>query len=250
MDAVVAYVSELWNAWIWWAGGMFMAFELVRFLLKRDWGWPATHPWRIALAFLVLAQFGAYQSLKTSEDASADGLRATIGAVTKERDGLAQERARFEGANVEKDKRIQELTAVTDELRDKLADARANRPIDVRVSGGAPTMPAVTEGWRVSTRQVPSRDESSPYALEVTIQVSAAITPFGAVIRTSRPLRDGEGGISGGGLYTMHMKSLSADGRVFEFGFDSPTVTQQRPAVATLWAKEPFTIERVSPLRQ
>jgi len=75
------YLTELCNVWLGWAAAMLTAVELGQFFLRKTWGWPAEHPWRVAVVLLAVAQVGAYKELQDQTQLELGRKTAVIDTV-------------------------------------------------------------------------------------------------------------------------------------------------------------------------
>ena len=132
------------------------------------------------------------------------------------------------------------------DLRDKLADAREARPIELQAS---PQMQPQAEGFRVSgLRQVASPRDEYPFALELTLTVEANVQPFGALVECSQSVVGDFRVIGVGTMQMVYVGPLNNDPRFFRFSFRSPAVTPQTPVVVTLMSTQAFevlSVERI-----
>jgi hypothetical protein len=115
MHVMPQYIVGLFNAWIAIAAGMLTVFDLALFFLKRNWKWPKSHPFKIALIVLFAAQFGSYYNMATSST-------ETINDLTNEREQLKIDKDHLEGHVEAQDSQIRDLQAAADELRAKLGE--------------------------------------------------------------------------------------------------------------------------------
>jgi hypothetical protein len=117
----------------------------------------------------------------------------------------------------------------------------------VNINSGPQMQPSV-EGITLTTRQVPSQRNDAPYAIEVTVQVQANVSPFGLAFIADQPLA---GGTFTGTRFSAFSMSLEgtlneAPDRSYWFHFEAPAVTPQSPLLVTLFAKQPFKIIRAA----
>jgi hypothetical protein len=115
----------------------------------------------------------------------------------------------------------------------------------VNINSGPQMQPSV-EGITLTTRQVPSQRNDAPFAIEVTVQVQADISPFRLAFIADQPLA---GGTFTGTRFSSFFGSLEgtlneAPDRSYWFHFEAPAVTPQSPLLVTLFAKQPFGIVR------
>ena len=115
----------------------------------------------------------------------------------------------------------------------------ANSPVIIN-----PPMQPRIEGLTTSVRQIPSTRENVPYALEVTVQVQAEVSPFGVGFVCDGPIVGGEhtfGGNFSGVMMDVRTGTLNeAPDRSYFVMFAFPPMTPQRPLIITLFAKQPF----------
>jgi hypothetical protein len=149
--------------------------------------------------------------------------------------------------------RAESLEADNQLLRDKLADARNAKPIEIRAGTNVQLAPQI-EGMRHSVKQVPSIDPTMPFTLEITIQVDSEISPFGVFVVCDKPIT-GRGGLwNFTGMMAVvgegPMERASERGKpipeTYGFKFSSPAMTPRIPLVLTVSSKESFNIIQVN----
>jgi ribosomal protein L24 len=110
------------------------------------------------------------------------------------------------------------------------------------------TMQPQVEGVRVYTRQVPSPREDAPYAIEITVQVSAPVQPFGVAVLCDKEIVQGAFSMVGNSVFqnvtTGYLTAEPKKSYIVAFG--SPAITPSTPFLVTIMCKEPFNIVRVS----
>lgn len=255
-----AYVSSLGNQWTLWFGSMLGANELIGFFFPK---WPIReltqkHRWKVAVVLLIVAQFGAYRNLISEQRKTVHSMQGQVDEFEKRLSETNSTLLKLQGASEQKDKQIAELAATSNGLRDKLADARESRPIEVKVPAGALTAKApepAIEGLSFTTRQVPSPEEKAPFALEITIQARTAVSPFGIGLVADRALVGGKFNVVGRGVLTdvgsgpLNGPNLQNAERTFGAKANEG-ISPSNPWVVTVWAKEAFKIVNMVRLNQ
>lgn len=103
------------------------------------------------------------------------------------------------------------------------------------------------EGVRIYTRQISSPREDAPYAIEITVQVSGSVQPFGLAVLCDKEVVQGRFSMVGNSMYqNVQEGHINADPKKsYFFTFGSPAITPGTPLMVTIMCKEPFNILRV-----
>lgn len=124
-------------------------------------------------------------------------------------------------------------------LRDKLADARDSRPLELKVPPGSLTRqvePPKIEGLRFTSRRIPSAVKDAPYGLEITIQTDISTQPSRFLLYCDGPVAQtdwfaGMSSIAG-------VNTLPNDPKVVQADVTMPAIAPQNPLVVTLFSKD------------
>ncbi|HEY0172861.1 MAG TPA: hypothetical protein VGB98_17705 [Pyrinomonadaceae bacterium] len=116
-----------------------------------------------------------------------------------------------------------------DTLREKLdAVSKAALPPPIQ----QPEFPI--ERITIAPEAIPSPREDLPFGLRVTIQSTVPVSPVHFLVECSGPIGHGSDGPVGGGVMTEHFWGW--EGNKYEFKYESPALTPQRPAQVLLFS--------------
>ena len=114
----------------------------------------------------------------------------------------------------------------------------------ITINQGASMRPQI-EGLTPSFRQMPSPRPDAPFAVEVVIQVQAAVSPVSLGFYIDQPLVEGRVR-SPSAMMNVVQGTLNDDPkRSFWIAFDFPALTPTQPLVVQFVARQAFSVTRI-----